>query len=242
VEKLKQAMSVFGHVMCQTYGQAEAPMIVTCMSPADHDEAVANGCERRLASVGRPSLVADVATMSEAGDLLPAGEVGEIVVRSSLVMPGYLDNEAQTRATRRNGGWHGTSDVGYLDEDGFVYVVDRIRDMIITGGFNVWPNEIEQVIHGLDGVEDCAVIGIPDEKWGEAITAVIETKPGVRLDEQAVIRHCKECLGSVKAPKKVILRQLPRSPVGKVLRRVLRDEYRTPPPGDHHQPGNAASS
>jgi len=225
VSKLKEAIDVFGPVMTQTFGQAEAPMILTVMSPRDHADSLANHPER-LASAGRPSLVADVAIMGDDGDLLPVGEVGEIVVRGSIVMPGYYKDPEQTATTRRNGGWHGTSDVGRMDEKGYVYIVDRLRDMIITGGFNVWPSEIEQTIHALDGVADVAVIGLPDEQWGEVVTAVVQMKPDhEELDPTEVRTICKEQLGPVKAPKQVFFRDLPRSPAGKVLKRALRDEY-----------------
>ncbi|WP_205699656.1 AMP-binding protein [Conexibacter sp. SYSU D00693] len=226
VDKLVEAMDVFGPVMTQTFGQAEAPMVCTVFGPREHAEALADPAKRgRLASAGRASLVADVAIMGESGELLGPGELGEVVVRGSLVMAGYHGDDEQTAATRRPGGWHGTSDVGRMDEDGYVYIVDRLRDMVITGGFNVWPSEVEQVIHTIDGVKDCAVIGLPDEKWGEAVTAVVEPKPGFEVDEDEVVARCRERLGPVKAPKAVIVRELPRSPNGKVLKRALRDEY-----------------
>ena len=227
VDKLLEALDVFGPVMTQTFGQAESPMICTVMTPAEHATAAADPALRgRLASAGRSSLVADVAIMDEAGNLLGPEAVGEIVVRGSLVMSGYHKDPEQSAATRRPGGWHGTSDVGRIDADGYVYIVDRMRDMIITGGFNVWPSEIEQVIHTIAGVEDCAVIGLPDEKWGESVTAVVELREDAgEIDPEATIALCRETLGPVKTPKRVIFRELPRSPNGKVLKRALRDEY-----------------
>ena len=225
VSKLKEAMDVFGPVMTQTFGQAEAPMILTVMTPQEHADALENAPER-LGSAGRPSLVAEVAIMDDDGNILPVGETGEIVVRSSIVMPGYYKDAEQTESTRRPGGWHGTSDVGRMDEAGYVYIVDRLRDMIITGGFNVWPSEIEQTIHAMEGVADVAVIGLPDEQWGEVVTAVVQMKPGAgELDPDQVRAECKAKLGSVKSPKQVFFRELPRSPAGKVLKRALRDEY-----------------
>jgi acyl-CoA synthetase (AMP-forming)/AMP-acid ligase II len=224
VTKLQEAMDCFGPVMTQTYGQAEVPMIATVMTPEDHERARAEGGER-LASAGRASLVAEVAIMSEQGELLGPGETGEIVARGNLVTPGYYRDLQASEGNRRPGGWHGTSDVGRMDEAGYVYIVDRLRDMIITGGFNVWPSEIEQLIHGLGGVSDCAVIGLPDEKWGEAVTAVIELRAGGELSEERVKAAVREQLGPVKTPKQVIFRELPRSPVGKVLKRALREEY-----------------
>jgi acyl-CoA synthetase (AMP-forming)/AMP-acid ligase II len=228
VDKLREAMDVFGPVMTQTFGQAEAPMIATVMTPREHVEALQDDRKAaRLASAGRPSLVAKVAILADDGRVLGPGQEGEICIRGALVMDGYHEDPEQSASTRRPGGWHGTSDVGRMDEDGFVYIIDRLRDMIITGGFNVWPSEIEQTIHTVPGVKDCAVIGLPDEKWGEAVTAVVELREGAHVDEAQIIATCREALGVVKTPKIVVFRELPRSPVGKVLKRALRDEYWT---------------
>jgi acyl-CoA synthetase (AMP-forming)/AMP-acid ligase II len=226
VDKLIEATEVFGPVMAQTYGQAEAPMICTCMTPAEHQEALSSLSKRmRLSSCGRQSLVSAVAIMGEDGELLGDGERGEIVVRGQLVMPGYYNNPDASAEVRRPGGWHGTGDIGLRDEDGFIYIVDRKRDMIISGGFNVYPSDVERVIWSHPSVLDCAVIGVPDEKWGEAVTAVVEPKPGERVAAHEVIAMCKAALGSVQAPKQVLFRELPRSANGKVLKRALRDEY-----------------
>jgi len=226
VDKLVEAMEVFGPVMTQTFGQAEAPMICTCMTPREHAEALADETKRRrLGSCGRPSYVAAVEIMDDDGRLLAAGERGEIVVRGDLVMGGYHGDPQATAATRRPGGWHATGDVGYRDGDGFVYIVDRKRDMIISGGFNVFPSDVERVIWGHPAVLDCAVIGVPDDKWGEAVTAVVELKDGGTVEGEELIALCKAALGSVQAPKAVLFRELPRSANGKVLKRVLRDEY-----------------
>ncbi len=225
-DKLVEAMDVFGPVMAQCFGQSEAPMIATYMSPAEHVEALADPAKRgRLASCGRASMVAAVGIMDDDGNLLGDGERGEIVVRGDLVMKEYYENPEASAEVRRPGGWHATGDIGYRDGDGFHYIVDRKRDMIISGGFNVFPSEVERVIWGHEAVLDCAVIGVPDEKWGEAVTAVVELKDGADVDEEELIALCKAELGSVKAPKAVHFRQLPRSTQGKVLKRVLRDEY-----------------
>ncbi|HET6449593.1 MAG TPA: AMP-binding protein [Conexibacter sp.] len=226
VEKLRESLDVFGPVMAQCYGQAELPMLVTYLSPEEHSEALADpALEGRLASCGRPSLVAHVAIMDDDGVIQPTGSRGEICARSSLHMSGYFNDPEQTAAIQREGGWQATGDVGYMDEHGYVYIVDRKRDMIISGGFNVFPSEVEQVIWGHPSVNDCAVIGVPDEKWGEQVTAVVELKAGAEAEADEIIALCKERLGSVKAPKDVIFRELPRSPVGKVLKRALRDEF-----------------
>ncbi len=225
-DKLAEALEVFGPVMTQTFGQAEAPMICTFMGPDEHAEAVAVPELRgRLASCGRAALNTAVEIMAEDGALLGAGERGEIVVRGDLVMQGYYDNPQATSGTVRPGGWHGTDDIGYRDEQGYFYIVDRKRDMIISGGFNVFPSEVERVIWSHEAVLDCAVIGVPDEKWGEAVTAVVELKRGHDVGERELISLCKQRLGSVQAPKSVRFRELPRSANGKVLKRVLRDEH-----------------
>jgi acyl-CoA synthetase (AMP-forming)/AMP-acid ligase II len=226
VDKLIEAIDVFGPVMAQTFGQSEAPLICTYFSPQEHAEAVADPAKKgRLASCGRESIVCRVAVMDDDGLLVGPGETGEIVVRGDLVMAGYHANPAADEEVRRPGGWHGTGDLGFIDADGYVYIVDRKRDMIISGGFNVFPSEIEQVIWSHEAVLDCGVIGIPDDKWGEAVTAVVELKPGQSVSEEELIALCKARLGSIRSPKSVVFRELPRSPVGKVLKRQLRDEF-----------------
>ncbi|WP_026196928.1 class I adenylate-forming enzyme family protein [Sciscionella marina] len=225
-ERLAEAVEVFGPVLTQTFGQAEAPLICTVHEASEVAAAAADpSLGHRLASCGRPSAIARVEIMDDDGNLLGPRHSGEIVVRSELVFDGYWQDPAATASTRRPGGWYGTGDVGVRDDEGFVYIVDRKKDMIITGGFNVFPSEVEAYLHTFPAVDDCAVIGLPDPKWGETVTAVIETKPGSHLDEQALIEACKAHLGPVKAPKNIIVRDLPRSGVGKVLKRELREEY-----------------
>lgn len=225
-ERLAEAVDVFGPVMAQVFGQTEAPMLCTYMPPRFIADAVADPQKRhRLTSCGLPSLVARVEIMDDEGNLLGPDERGEIVVRGELVFSGYWENPDATAEATRPGGWHGTGDIGLRDKDGFVYIVDRKKDMIISGGFNVFPSEIEAVIHALGSVNDCAVIGLPDEKWGEIVTAVVEPKAGEIIDPDLVIAACKEKLGSVKAPKRVFVQELPRSANGKVLKRELRDAF-----------------
>jgi acyl-CoA synthetase (AMP-forming)/AMP-acid ligase II len=159
-----------------------------------------------------------VAIMDDEGHLLGPGERGEIVVRGSLVMAGYYKNPEATADAARHG-WHHTGDIGYLDGDGYLFIVDRAKDMIITGGFNVYSAEVEQVLLAHPAVQDCAVIGLPDEKWGERVTAVVQLRPGQAVTEDEVRAFVKDRLGSVKAPKQVeVWPDLPRSKVGKVLK------------------------
>ena len=225
VDKLKECLDVFGPVMTQVFGQAEAPILCTFLSPDDHRVIGDPEKEKRLASCGRPTLLTPVGIMDDAGNLLPAGERGEIVVRGNLVMPGYYKNPEATREVSAFG-WHHTGDIGFKDQDGYVYIVDRKKDMIISGGFNVYPSEVEQVIWSHPAVQDCAVVGAPDDKWGEAVTAVIELKPGYSVEPAEIIALCKERLGSVKAPKSVqVWESLPRSPVGKVRKKDIREMF-----------------
>lgn len=224
-DKLKEAMSVFGPVMAQGYGQAEIPLMATFLSAREHMEILRSSDHRRLGSCGRPSLLCSVEIMSDDGEILPPETAGEIVMRSSLLMAGYYADPAGTEATSE-GGWHHTGDIGLKDEGGYVYIIDRKKDMIITGGSNVYSVEVERVILQHAAVRDCAVIGVPDERWGEAVKAIIEPKPGHAVTPDEIIRLCRNQLGGVKTPKTVeIWESLPRSAVGKVLKRDIRQRY-----------------
>ncbi len=181
VERLEEALHRIGPVMGQLFGQTEAPMMVSMLPPADHFQADGSVARARLASAGRPAPLVTVAIMSPDGALLPTGERGEIVVRSSLVMAGYYRDEAASAEAGRFG-WHHTGDIGYLDADGYLYIVDRAKDMIITGGFNVYSAEVEQALMQHPAVQDCAVVGLADEKWGERVTAVVQLHAGQSVD------------------------------------------------------------
>lgn len=227
VEKLKQALDVFGPVMAQLFGQTEAPMMITFMTPREHRENGQPASDRRLKSCGRATPFVRVAVMDDNGKLLPQNEVGEIVVQGDLVTNGYYKNPEAT-AVSRAFGWHHTGDMGYRDEEGYYYIVDRKKDLIISGGFNIYPGEIEQVIWSHEAVQDCAVVGVPDDKWGEAVRAVVELKKGKSVTAEELIALCKSRLGSVKAPKSVeFVVALPRSSVGKVLKKDVRAAYWT---------------
>ncbi|KQS66516.1 AMP-binding protein [Modestobacter sp. Leaf380] len=219
--RLEEALHRIGP-MAQLFGQSEAPMMVSTMAPADHWRADGTVAVERLTSAGRPSPLVTVAVMAEDGTLLPAGERGEVVVRSSLVMAGYLGDPAATAAAGEHG-WHHTGDIGYLDADNWLYVVDRAKDMIISGGFNVYSAEVENALMAHPDVADCAVVGVPDEKWGERVVAVVQARAGAQVDTAAVTAFVKERIGSVKAPKEVwVWEDLPRSTVGKVLKTDVR--------------------
>ena len=165
--------------------------------------------------------------MAEDGALLPPGERGEIVVRSSLVMAGYHRNPEATAEASAHG-WHHTGDIGYLDDDGYLYIVDRAKDMVITGGFNVYSTEVEQALMAHPAVQDCAVVGLPDEKWGERVTAVVQLRGEDAVEPGELAAFVKERIGSVKAPKQVeVWADLPRSKVGKVLKADIRANARS---------------
>ena len=225
--KLGEAIDVFGPVMTQGYGQTEVPTSVTYLAPADHLDADGQVDETRLLSCGRPTPFAGVALMDEDGNFVDAGNIGEIVVRGGLVMKGYYKNPEATKEVSKHG-WHHTGDLAYADADGFIYICDRKKEIIITGGFNVYPLEVEQVVLSHPAVQDCAVVGVPDETWGEAIKAVVELKAGQTVAGDELMALCKERIGSVKAPKSVdFVDDLPRSPVGKVTRKDVREWYWT---------------
>ena len=200
-------------------------MLCTFLSPQDHDVVGNPSLERRLQSCGRPTVFTPVEIMDDEGNLLGPEQAGEIVTRGNLVMKGYYNNPEATEQASTFG-WHHTGDVGLKDADGFVYIVDRKRDMIISGGFNLYPSEIEQVIWSHPSVQDCAVIGVPDEKWGEAVKAVVELKTGESVSPDEIMAFCRERLGGMKTPKTVeVWAQLPRSAVGKVLKKDIREPF-----------------
>jgi acyl-CoA synthetase (AMP-forming)/AMP-acid ligase II len=223
-EKIKESMHVFGPVMAQIYAQAETTATGTCLSRDDHVAALA-GREGLLAGCGRPAYCVRMEAMDDDGNLLPPGQVGEIVVRGPVVMKGYYREPEETERASRFG-WHHTGDVGYRGEDGYFYLVDRKKDMIVSGGFNVYSSEVEQVLLAHPAVQDCAVIGVPDDKWGEAVKAVVELKPQASVTAEQLLAACRQRLGGLKAPKSVdFWPALPRSAVGKILKRDIRQHY-----------------
>jgi acyl-CoA synthetase (AMP-forming)/AMP-acid ligase II len=224
-EKLRQAIQCFGPVIAQAYGQAECPLMITFLAPDDLVDSSGTVREERLGSCGTPTLLTQVAVVADDGSPLPPGSLGEIVVRGDLVMAGYYRNAVATAEVSVDG-WHRTGDIGRQDAAGFVYIVDRKRDLIITGGFNVYSADVERAILAHDAVQDCAVVGVPDATWGEAIKAVVELKPGRVATADEIVAICRSRLGGIKTPKSVeFWPELPRSAVGKILRRAVRERY-----------------
>jgi len=224
-DKFKKGIEVFGPCLCQSYGQTEAPMYMTFLDPATVAAAAAGDHPERLRSCGKPTLAVRLAIMDDNGKILPSLKTGEIVARGALVGAGYY-NLPEATAEIRAHGWHHTGDVGYRDEDGFFYIVDRKKDMIITGGFNVYSAEVEACVMELPQVRECAVIGVPDEKWGEAVKAIVVLREGENLSEAAIIAHCKTRLGGVKAPKSVeFWSEIPKTSAAKTDKKAIRKRY-----------------
>ena len=224
-ERLKEAIQTFGPVFTQLYGQTEAPMALTALSREEH---VIEGDEKdvaRLASCGRPTLATRIRLVDEGGHDVEPGQTGEIVAWAPNVMLEYLNRPDLTSETIENG-WLRTGDVARQDEQGYLYIVDRAKDMIVSGGFNVFPKEVEDVLHEHPAVAAAAVIGVPDEKWGEAVKAVVVLKPGFTATEKELIQLCKEKKGSIMTPKSVDFREaIPVTPLGKADKKVLREKY-----------------
>lgn len=222
---LRKGIQTFGNVFIQGYGLTEASMPLTLLKKEDH---ILDGSEKslkRLKSIGREVMVATVRIMGSEGGILPVGEVGEIVVRSDQVMAEYWKNpEATTEALK--GGWLHTGDMGYRDEDNYLYLVDRKNDMIISGGFNVYPREVEDVLYMHEAVLEAAVAGIPDAKWGETVKAFVVLKTDKTATEDEIIAHCRIHLASYKKPTSVdFLDELPKNANGKILKKDLKAPY-----------------
>ena len=222
---VRRTMEAFpGVELVHSYGLTETSPILTTLGWNQHLDG------RRLRSVGRPLAGVELRIVDEDGNDLPAGEAGEVAVRAPNVSPGYLDRPDETAAVFR-GGWFFTGDVGRLDGEGFLYILDRKKDVIITGGENVWSGEVEAVLYRHPDVVEAAVIGVPEETWGEAILAVIVPAPGSDLagggGEDALIEHCRRFIGGYKVPRRFrFVDALPKSAMGKTLKAELRRLYR----------------
>jgi len=221
VERLREAVDAFGPIFVQIFAQGEAPMACTSLSRHEHvgrDDMTL----RRLASAGRESIGVEVRIFDAEDRPVPAGTTGEIVVRSDLVMTGYWGNADASADTLRNG-WLHTGDIGHLDDAGYLFITDRSKDVIITGGYNVYPREIEEVLYRHPGVLEATVFGVQDPKWGERIVAAVAVREGHAVQAPDLIDFCRGNLASYKKPSEVhFLPELPKSGYGKILKRELK--------------------
>jgi len=224
-EVLAKCMVAFPCEFTQVYGLTETTGAITALRPEDHDPC---GPRRHLLrSAGRPHDFVELRIVStETGEELPAGQVGEVVTRSQLNMLGYFAKPEETAKTLNAEGWLRTGDAGYLDEEGFLFLHDRIKDMIVSGGENIYPAEVENALLAHPGLVDAAVIGVPDDTWGEAVKAVVVKAPGEEVTAEELVEFCRERLAGYKCPKSVDFAEaLPRNPSGKLLKRELRAPY-----------------
>ncbi|WP_019096392.1 AMP-binding protein [Pseudomonas putida] len=220
---VKMAIELFGPILAQGYGAGETCSLVTVLTEQDH--LVEDGDYRRLASCGRCYFETDLRVVNEAFEDVAPGEVGEIVVKGPDVMQGYWRAPALTAEVMRDG-YYLTGDLATVDALGYVFIVDRKKEMIISGGFNVYPSEVEQVIYGFPEVFEVAVVGVPDSQWGEAVRAVVVLKPEAQLEAAELIERCGRALAGFKKPRGVdFVSELPKNPNGKVVRRLVRDTY-----------------
>jgi len=224
VEQLRQAVRTFGPVFAQIYGQGEAPITITGLNATKHAELIAAG-DDRIGSAGTIRTDVEVRVVDAEDRELAPGEPGEIVARGDIVMAGYW-NDPEATADALRGGWLHTGDIGIFDDQGYLFLLDRAKDMIITGGNNVYPREVEEVIVEHPAVANAVVLGIPDAYWGEAVHAVVVLEPGSDTTAGELIGHCAGSLAGYKKPKSVeFVDELPVSGYGKVLRREIRERY-----------------
>ncbi|MET3473436.1 long-chain acyl-CoA synthetase [Novosphingobium sp. 1529] len=219
---MREALEVIGAGLVQNYGMTETAGTVVALDAADHDP---RGTER-MKSAGRPLPGVELRIVDQAGAAQPVGTVGEIEVRSSANMMGYWKQPEATAKTLSADGWLRTGDAGYLDADGYLFICDRIKDMICSGGENVYPAEVEAVLAEYPAVAEAAVIGVPDPVWGEAVKAVVVARTGQAIDPGHLIAHCRVHLAGFKTPKSIdIVDALPRNATGKVIKTELRAQY-----------------
>jgi len=222
---IRRAREVFPNCQfIQGYGQTEtSPNISMLFDKYNTDEGPYAG---KIESAGQPVFAMEVRIVGIEDEELPTGSIGEIATRGPHVMLGYWNKPEETAVALR-GGWMHTGDIGYLDEDGFIFIVDRLKDMIISGGENVYSTEVEHVIYQHTAVADCAVIGIPHEKWGESVHAIVRPKLGATLTEEEIMNHCRKFIAGYKCPRSVEIRYdpMPMSGAGKILKKVLRAPY-----------------
>jgi acyl-CoA synthetase (AMP-forming)/AMP-acid ligase II len=222
VDRLKEGIRVFGNVFRQNYGMTEIAQPITFLGPEDH---IIDGTDiqtKRLASAGKPAMGVEVKIASDNGNEVEPGEVGEILLRSNKLMKGYWKMPRETAEAFKDG-WFHTRDMATTDSDGYIYIVDRKSDLIISGGFNIYPREVEEVIMAYPGVAETAVIGVPDAEWGEAVKAIVVAKQGVEVTVAEIVQHCRKHLAGYKKPKSVdFIEEIPKNLYGKIDRRALK--------------------
>jgi len=221
---VEQAMEAFGPILAQGYGAGETASMVTLLTAQDHIDAL-NGDKKRLASCGRSYFDTLVEVVNDDGELVQGDEIGEIRIKGEDIMPGYWQAPELTEEVIIDGFYY-TGDLATVDEEGYIFIVDRKKEMIISGGFNVYPLEVEKILYSHDGIYEAAVVGVPDEQWGEAIKAVVVLKQGVTASAEDIMAYCNERLAGYKKPRSVDFTDaLPKNGNGKVVRREVRDKY-----------------
>ena len=218
-----KALDRWGPRLSQFYGQTEAPLCIAVLGKGDH---VGDDAEGRLSACGRPALDCEVRLVDEAGDTASPGSEGEILVRAPFLMTGYHGAPELNAETFAEDGWLRTRDIGRLDDAGFLHLVDRASDMIVTGGYNVYPREVEDVLAAHPSILEVVVVGLPDEKWGETVAAFIVVRGSEPLDEASILAFARDRLAAYKSPKTIhCIDAIPKSPVGKPLRRAVREPF-----------------
>jgi long-chain acyl-CoA synthetase len=221
LDLIRGALKVFGCGLAQVYGLTETTGAITYLGPEDHGEHAIE----RMKSCGKPMSGVEIKVVDAAGNALPPREVGEILCSTPQVMLGYWNLEEGTRRSIRDG-WFRSGDAGYMDEDGYLYIYDRVKDMIVSGGENIYPAEVESALFGHPAIADVAVIGVPDERWGEAVKAIVVKKPEAAVGVAELIDYARERIAGYKVPRSVdFVAALPRNAAGKILKRELRKPY-----------------
>jgi len=226
VEWIRRTMDAFPNAKIQQgYGLTETSPILTTLDEDFHVRAIESENYEILKAAGRPLVGIDMRIVDEEGNEVACGEAGEVVVRGPNVTVGYLNRPQENARAFRNG-WFHTGDVGKMDEHGFMYLLDRKKDVIITGGENVYSSEVEAILYQHENVSECAVVGVPDETYGEALFAAIVVQPGAVLTQDAVIEHCRGRIGGYKIPRRMaFVEELPKSAMGKILKNKIREIY-----------------
>ena len=228
---LRRAMETLPCEWAQAYGMTEAAPLVTFLTPDDHRRGLAaeEPYAGRLRSAGRPVIGVEVDVRRADGSQAHVAERGEIWARGPNIIKGYWQRDAETAAVLDLDGWYHTGDAGYIDAGGYVFIVDRIKDMIISGGENVYSAEVENAIAGHPAVAECAVFGVPDEIWGERVHAAVVCRLGEQVDETSIVEHCRTLIASYKIPRSIEIHDqpLPKTGAGKILKRQLREPYWT---------------